>query len=131
MKNLIYYTIIFSSLTTIGIVGYLTYQKITAPKIYDTSTLSTISVDGKNYKTTGAIPTQDEARQELMNQTIRLATTTNADSSLFLISISQYGDINVKLYKPYDVNKEKFFAWLDDNGYDKIDRTKIVFEEIK
>lgn len=129
MKNLIYYAIIVISIITIVATGYLFYQKTKPQKTYDVSGLPTITVNGQEFKTDGAIPTADELRQKSFNETVRLASSLPISTSQFAIEVSQYGAITFKVSNPFEANKEAALKWLSDNGYADIDPGQITFQQ--
>lgn len=129
MKNNIYYIIITASLITIGVFGFLFYQKYLRYPTYDTSQLTSVEVNGVKYKTTGSIPTQDANTLLAFNQTVQLASLGEIVNSEFKITTTQYGGVKVELYQPYDQSKQKVIEWLKINGFERIDVNKIQFTE--
>lgn len=130
MKNFYWYTIIILSLITIGVVGFLFYQKITRPIIFDNSKLPSIILNGREYKTTGAILNEDSAVVVPFNQFVRLASMGTITTSQYAISTSQYGGIEIGLNEPYDKSKQAAIDWLNKNGFDRINLGDIKFINI-
>lgn len=129
MKKIIAYIITIISIVVIGITAFLFYLKLKPPKLYDTSGLTTIEVNGQNYKTTGAIPSVDVASQKSLDEVVQLSNAGEIGGTGYKISVGQQGQVMIDLQKPYDTNKTKAMTWLKENGYGDITPDQITFVE--
>lgn len=93
----------------------------------DTSKVGSINVNGQNYKTTGSIPHEDVSARNLSDQIIKLASRGEIDGNGFKILDNNGEKVQITLYEPYDQNKQSALKWLQDNGFDMITESDIVF----
>lgn len=129
-KTFIY---LFLVLIIIGIVTIIYRINVLRVKsnVTDTSKLESVMVNGKIFKTTGAIPTEDKEGIEAFRQIIRLASIGEVTEQGFRISTTKEGNVIIKIYPEYKINKQKSLNWLINNGFEKINLNDIVFKEVK
>lgn len=126
MKKLIAYIIIVFSLLIIAIFGFLFYLKLKPPKLYDTSQLQTLNINGQNIKTTGAIPNQDPSTI-IAEEITSLAAQSPIIQDGFQVNVQNNGEVVIKLSSPVTQNKQKALDWLKNNGFGKIPTSSINF----
>lgn len=125
MKKIIAYIVICTSLVTIAIVGFLFYLKFKPAKIYDTSRLQNVDINGQEIKTTGAIPNRDP-RLKVEQEIIKLASMGPVIQDGFEINVDNHGNPIIKVTPPYDQNKTSALNWLKENGYGDIPSGQIT-----
>lgn len=107
--------------------GFLFYLKLRPLKIYDTSQLKSVTVNGQSFKTTGAIPSTDVVSEKILNEIVLLGSKGQISTDGFQISVEGQGIVTIKLSQPYDQNKQAAIDWLKLNGFGDIPQEKIVW----
>jgi hypothetical protein len=130
MKKVFIFTIIATIIVTSIIYGYRYYNLQKNP-IYDTSDLSSVTVNGKNYKTTGAIPTEDASSQMILYEIVKLGSMGTITTDKFQITTESPGVVRIRLLAPYDQSKEAALTYLKSNGYGNIPQDQVIFEEVR
>lgn len=127
MRKNVVYIIIYLLVTVLVSLGILLFMSKNKKIIVDTSKLDSITINGKTYKTTGAVPSEDKDKRELFQQKIQLTARSPIVTDQFKIISTNNGQITITLLPEYEVNKTQVIQWLKDNGFEKIKIEDIEF----
>lgn len=120
----------------IGSVALLTVQKVQNSKnaqndTYDTTRLSTVTINNISYETTGVVPTKNNDRQQAFREGVKLLNKGPVNTSSFRIKMPGDGTIHAELLPPYDKSKLELEKWLDSNGFSHITLNQLIISEVK
>ena len=126
MKKIIVFVGIF--VITVS-AGYFSIKFFTSKnsEIYDTTQLSTATINNVTIETTGVIAASDENGALSINEGIKLLGEGSIKTDSFRIIMPGNGSIEVVLNTPYDKSKEDFVKWLKENGYSHLDPTQFNY----
>lgn len=121
------YIIIGSIVLVFVVAGVYYFVYLRHPYNTNLSKLSTVTVDGQDYKTTGAIPVEDTKSADLLTQVIKLSDLGTISTTNFKMLVDNDGKVQITLYPPYDESKQAAIKWIKDKGFDLITEDRMVF----
>ena len=116
--------LVISTTITIFVANSLTKKNTTKPEI------SIVQVDGKEFQTTGAIPSTDINQNLAVHEMINLGLRGIVSTPQFKIIQKGGSNFTIELFPPYNENKTTFLNWLKQNGYSHINPDQFNYSNV-